>query len=614
MKKHIEFEKPYKEDFPKNTILKIRKILSRIDIFTTAVIWNNPYNKIYSVRIEAIEDDGSFGTNGKGRNQIYALASAYAEFIERLQNLFISGSTGFAKIFLDNIKNKTGFFFFPDEKVLVKESFYNLPDNILLDFFPNQNSITIKNSIDYVYKRLSKENREGLVSVPFYDMSKDKLTFLPQNFLLAVTGSNGMAAGNTIAEATFQALCELYERNAASIIYYNRLTPPTIDIDFLKKYPEEYGIIEEIERQGYILQVKDFSCGLKLPVIGLILIDEKEKKYRLNIGSDTNFKIALNRVLTEIFQGVNQDNLKKSLLNYPNEKDTPYFFNSQSNEEDEEQNFKNYVQNGSGVFPPSIFKNKSSYEFNNTVFTPSNSYERDVEYLLKLAKKLNYDVYLRDVSFLNFPSVYIYIPNVSKFGNKSFSKANENDLIIFDDLEKILFPFNKFIFDKLKIKNAISIIEKIHTIDSSCFDNELKRLFKLNFKKGTTWSNLTVDFFLILLSFLDKDYAKSIFYLEKFINKRNLQQIEYYQEVLKYFSNMRDGVLNNNIRFDIIENFKTPINLFSKIHFPNCPDCSSCRLNQDCLTKINIKNTISINEEFKNSIINQYKFNIFSKH
>ncbi|GAQ49997.1 hypothetical protein FPK15_contig00083-0001 [Flavobacterium psychrophilum] len=38
-----------------------------------------------------------------------------------------------------------------------------------------------------------------------------------------------------------------------------------------------------------------------------------------------------------------------------------------------------------------------------------NSHEEEVKELLVLAKNLNYDVYIRDVSFLGFPTVYIYI-------------------------------------------------------------------------------------------------------------------------------------------------------------------------------------------------------------
>lgn len=86
-----------------------------------------------------------------------------------------------------------------------------------------------------------------------------------------------MAAGNTSSEGIFQALCELIERYASTTIYYNRLTPPTIPITHLEKYPKELAIIKEIENNGYKVIVKDFSCGKSLPAIGVIIIDTKNK-------------------------------------------------------------------------------------------------------------------------------------------------------------------------------------------------------------------------------------------------------------------------------------------------------------------------------------------------
>lgn len=52
-----------------------------------------------------------------------------------------------------------------------------------------------------------------------------------------------MAAGNTISEATYQALCEIYERNSASMIYYENLTPPTVQKEYLQNFKDEYNII-----------------------------------------------------------------------------------------------------------------------------------------------------------------------------------------------------------------------------------------------------------------------------------------------------------------------------------------------------------------------------------
>lgn len=58
---------------------------------------------------------------------------------------------------------------------------------------------------------------------------------IPIEFSLLLTGSNGMASGNTPKEAILQALCEIFERYAISEIYWNEYTPPTIPFSFSQK-------------------------------------------------------------------------------------------------------------------------------------------------------------------------------------------------------------------------------------------------------------------------------------------------------------------------------------------------------------------------------------------
>lgn len=74
--------------------------------------WYHPYPEIYSLRLECMKEDGGFGTNGKGRNQYYALASAYAEFIERIQNGYIMGIYGLNRFFYKKL-NKSWILLFP---------------------------------------------------------------------------------------------------------------------------------------------------------------------------------------------------------------------------------------------------------------------------------------------------------------------------------------------------------------------------------------------------------------------------------------------------------------------------------------------------------------------
>lgn len=74
----------YKDELPINTINKIRNILSGLGILTIETGWRNSAEGFYSVTI--MIQNTNLTTNGKGTTYEYALASAYGELMERLQN------------------------------------------------------------------------------------------------------------------------------------------------------------------------------------------------------------------------------------------------------------------------------------------------------------------------------------------------------------------------------------------------------------------------------------------------------------------------------------------------------------------------------------------------
>ncbi len=49
--------------------------------------------------------------------------------------------------------------------------------------------------------------------------------------------------------------------------------------------------------------MKDCSLGLGFPVIGTVVIFKDKNKYAFKFGSDPDMAIALERCLTEFFQG-----------------------------------------------------------------------------------------------------------------------------------------------------------------------------------------------------------------------------------------------------------------------------------------------------------------------
>jgi YcaO-like protein with predicted kinase domain len=610
----------YKEDSPINTIAKIRNILSDLNVINYEPFWGNPYEGIYSVRVESLESEGNFGTNGKGRNRLYALASGYAEYMERIQNGVLTGPTAINRRFLNYIKKQTGFYFYPDEKFISEDEFRRLPKEYLDDLFGGCDK-DYDIEISLYFDRLKENGFKGVLSVPFYDYNNNSIIHLPYNICLMISGSNGMAAGNSMPEGTFQALSELIERYAGSLVYFNRITPPSIPQDYLEIHKEEYEIIKKIESNDFKVIIKDFSCGIGLPAIGVIIIDEKKKKYKLNTGAETSFKIALSRVLTEVHQGISDVNkFRDGMLSLP-EKEHDYFLNEDTFSKSMRfLELRKYTINGSGVFPYSLFSNEESYKFNPEVFCEKENYIDEVKSIIDKLTKLGHNIYMRDVSFLGFPSFYIYIPQISSIGRKTVSISNENiDLITnvsTDRIEDLFFPFEDILKDNLKIRELISLLEYRHEEDSdeSLSPVLMKHLLKLEFDNKHYWSELTNFYFLTLLAFIVKDYKASINYLNLYIKYCDLSETEYFDEVLYYFElldrNESFEFINNKISKEIIETFKDNISLFSQIELPKCPNCDSCALIKSCKTSDKINYSMRIINNMKKTTVNQLNFEI----
>lgn len=75
--------RPYKADTPEHTVQRIKDIISRHEIPVIEQALGDG-DMFCSCRIYiSHDDDSSIGTNGKGMNRQYAMASGYAEFMER---------------------------------------------------------------------------------------------------------------------------------------------------------------------------------------------------------------------------------------------------------------------------------------------------------------------------------------------------------------------------------------------------------------------------------------------------------------------------------------------------------------------------------------------------
>lgn len=603
-------KRPYKAVSAKDTISKIKNILNDIDFLPVETFNANPYPDIYSVRVEVSNDKGSFGTNGKGRTPEFSLASGYAEFVERVQNHLYAN---FSRTIVNHLKSEYGFYYYPDESYISKAEFYDLPEEIQSDLLNHK--IRCKDEFLKAYfDRLEFNKVPGMVSIPFYDTKNNDILYLPINLLYLSLGSNGMAAGNTRAEAIFQGLCELMERWGAAEIFYNQMTPPTVPDDYLRFFEEEYKVIKTIEESGkYKVVIKDFSAGKNIPAVGIIITNKETGKYRLNVGSDTSFQVALSRCITEIYQGITDDEkFDESSLNIPVE--TPDYFSNY----DEKSLYKRYevysefTKDGSGSFPPSLFGQKADYAFNPDIFTVEESYEKEVQKTIFNFHKLGYNVYIRDVSYLGFPSVMVYIPKVSALGIKNapaYSEEIKFNSIETDKIESMFYRFETLTSEELqKIEAALSAFE---------LKEKISEVFYLDFIRDCDWSEMNLAFFMSLLRYRLGKFKEAFEAFEVFIKDRK-NDVAYYSAAFEYMKYKADGKSHDEIvdflykkNFDrkvvdmVCSDLKDPKDIFQYVKFPVCPDCNNCHLDEFCITKGKILVTDKLYQTMKKNMPDQ---------
>lgn len=119
----------------------------------------------------------------------------------------------------------------------------------------------------------------------------------------AVTDSNGGAAGNTVEEAVLQGLCEVVERDAVGIWWYNRVRRPAVDLDsFDDPYIRDLmGYYASIDRTVWVL---DLRTDLSMPVFAAISRREGHnvQDVMIGFGAHPDADVALLRALTELNQ------------------------------------------------------------------------------------------------------------------------------------------------------------------------------------------------------------------------------------------------------------------------------------------------------------------------
>lgn len=341
----------------------------------------NPVKGCWSIKIS--EKETGLYTNGKGATELAARVSAYAEFYERFCTGFF-----FENIPFLHIGEKRDWYFSADEKSFTTLEDIFKPD--LYNFYNNHGELTPE-AISTPYPG------DTIIGLPFLNVEKGTTGYFPVQILCSLYQSNGLAVGNNNLEARVQGLAEIIERNIKFKVIGEKTSLPDI--------PDEYTGLEETRKvllsHGYELMVKDASFGGKYPVVCAALTKLSEGSVMLSFGSHPNFDVALQRTITELFQGRELDQFV--------DMDIPSLDGEAVSDI---SNLESHYINSTGLVHMDFFNKKPDVPFTKWGF--SGTREEEWAYLLEIIKNEGYQVYLREYEFLGMWIIRLVVPGFSE--------------------------------------------------------------------------------------------------------------------------------------------------------------------------------------------------------
>ena len=394
-------DEKFKDRAPEETVAYIQKILSEIGIDIEEYPCNTDIENLNSMRVQLA--GGLVGTNGKGITPSFARASGYAEFMERLQMGLLCNAYSYLQSSPETFLQE----FAPDKKYMTEDELIENGD--WMDWIIKDSPEPLSRR-DIAKRCVSYAFSDTVLTSPFYSLFEDKYVYLPAAFLIRTYTANGCCAGNSRDEAWIHAFSEIMERHNCEKILTSGMPAPKIPRDRLKKFPVVNKILETLEADNDLdISVFDYSMGKDFPVVSTRMINKRNHSYHVNVAADPVFEIAVQRTLTETFQGRNIDffdqNRHTRILTGVKDVD-PYV------------NISNQLRTSDGLYTVDFFADEltcpeKAYDFKDN---SDKSNHELLKMVLNIYKKIGKPIYIRNFSFLGFPSFKIVVPGFSETG------------------------------------------------------------------------------------------------------------------------------------------------------------------------------------------------------
>ncbi len=408
-----------------SSISRMHDKLAQIGFHVEERSWLNPIDDIWSVHISD-RDCPLLFTNGKGSSKLAALASALGEFFERLScNYF------WTHYYLGGQFAASDFTHYPQEEWFpADENDGDWPQELLTPdlqtFYNPEVSITAETLVDHN----SGNAERGICALPFVRLSDERSVWFPVNIVGNLYVSNGMSAGNTLAEARTQALSEIVERHIKFRIISEGLCLPEVPDEIIARYPRIEADIKALRAAGFGILVKDASLGGQYPVMNVTLLNPADQGCFSSFGAHPRFEIALERALTELLQGRALD----ALGGFPE----PGF---DLDEVASSPNIEIHFVDSSGVISWNFLGDTPDFEFCDWNFSATTA--EDYDWLVDMIQAAGHDIYVADYTHLGVYACRIIVPGMSEiypvddleYENNSIGNSIREAILYLPDLD-----------------------------------------------------------------------------------------------------------------------------------------------------------------------------------
>ena len=497
------------KDLPlEKTIANMSGILADLGIKIEIASWRNIIPNVWSLHIRDAHSPICF-TNGKGTTKEGALASALGEFIERLSNNHF-----YAEAFWGEDMTNLPFVHYPNEKWFKPGPDDSMPVEILDEYcrkiFNPDGELLGSHLIDTNSGNLQR----GICSLPYVRKSDGEVVYFPSNLIENLYVSNGMSAGNTLAETQVQCLSEIFERAVKREIIEGEMALPDVPYEVLAKYPSILAGIQGLEEQGFPVLIKDASMGGLYPVMCVTLMNPRTGGVFASFGAHPSFEVALERSLTELLQGRSFEGL--------NDLPPPTFV---SNAVTEPNNFVEHFIDSSGIMSWRFFSDKSNFSFVEWDFSNKgkSSNREQAEALFNILQSKGKEIYMATYNDLGAMSCRILVPG--------YSEVYPVEDLIWDNTNKaLLFRADILNLHRLDNNSLAALLDRLSNNELDEY-SDIGTLIGVEFDDNSVWGQLTVLELKLLINLAIKQFDEAYELTEAFLqyNDNTVERGLFYQ-------------------------------------------------------------------------------------